>query len=58
MKVIEIKRVEFIKDVEEMTVESIKIKYGLNNASYYKVLKDCGLKPERRNERKSFKVVD
>lgn len=57
MQVIEIKKLDFIEDVREMTVEAIKEKYGLNNASYYKVLKDCGLKPDRRNERKSFRVV-
>ncbi len=58
MKLVEISKAQFIKDVETMTVEEIKEKYDLNNGSYYSILRKVGLEPNRRAERKTFKVVD
>jgi len=49
MVIVEIKKEEFIKDYESMTVEKIKKKYNLNNGSYYKLVKALNLNSKRDN---------
>lgn len=58
MKELTISRKELVKDREYMSVDDIKEKYGLNNASYYKILQEFGLTKRAMSERKKIILVD
>ena len=59
MSVIEISKKAFIADYLVMKVDDLKEKYGLNNYSYYKLVREFDLQAKKeKSEHKTIKVVD
>jgi len=47
MIIVKIKKKDFIKDYEAMSVDALKKKYSLNNRSFYKVVDELELDRKR-----------
>lgn len=55
MPEVRIKKSEFIDDYENLSVEEVKQKYGLNNRSFYKIVDQ--LKLERKRKGSTHKKI-